>query len=90
MESAQYIHDEVMAAQVALDSRVERARGLLHPIRRLPEDILSMIFLEWRQVAGDDPESLVRVACVSAAVCPLETRGPELALDLAHDTLELG
>ncbi|EJD42275.1 hypothetical protein AURDEDRAFT_186069 [Auricularia subglabra TFB-10046 SS5] len=74
-DSAQFIHDDVTAAQIALGSRVDRARGLLHPIRRLPDDVLSMIFISWCDGSYDE----ANVACLAAAVC---ARWRRVALEL--------
>ncbi|EJD42277.1 hypothetical protein AURDEDRAFT_47875, partial [Auricularia subglabra TFB-10046 SS5] len=73
VESAQAIHDDVLAIQDALEHRLQRSRGLLHPIRKLPDDILSMIFLAWLDVARHDYCSSairpIQVGSFAVAVC---------------------
>ncbi|KZV92871.1 hypothetical protein EXIGLDRAFT_717839 [Exidia glandulosa HHB12029] len=45
VDSAQKIYDHVGQLEASLEERTRVSRGLLHPIRRLPDEILSMIFL---------------------------------------------
>ncbi|EJD42276.1 hypothetical protein AURDEDRAFT_67767, partial [Auricularia subglabra TFB-10046 SS5] len=66
VDSAQRIHDEVLAIRDALDTRLRSARGLLHPIRRVPNEVLSMIFLN---LLGAERERRYTVGLSVAGVC---------------------
>ncbi|KZV81090.1 hypothetical protein EXIGLDRAFT_731804 [Exidia glandulosa HHB12029] len=49
-ESAQRIHNHATQLELALVERVRVSRGLLHPIRRLPDELLVLIFLDVRRM----------------------------------------
>ncbi|EJD47654.1 hypothetical protein AURDEDRAFT_163110 [Auricularia subglabra TFB-10046 SS5] len=70
--SAESIHADLVALRGPLDQRTLRARGLLHPIRNLPNELLAMIFEEWRQACdSSDPEwsNPLHVPLYAGAVC---------------------
>lgn len=72
VDSARSIHDDVLAIQEALELRLQRSRGLLHPVRRPPDEVISMIFHAFLDVARRDygsPTQPYRVGPIVAAVC---------------------
>ncbi|EJD32445.1 hypothetical protein AURDEDRAFT_178486, partial [Auricularia subglabra TFB-10046 SS5] len=53
LNSAQSVYDAVAAREDELDIRISLARGHFHPIRRLPDEILAHVFLEWKKECPD-------------------------------------
>lgn len=63
VDSAQSIFDEITEQDRALESRMRRSHGMLHPIRRLPPELLSMAFEQVLEVSmEDDPQVPFRLA----------------------------
>ncbi|KZV81083.1 hypothetical protein EXIGLDRAFT_731796 [Exidia glandulosa HHB12029] len=63
-ESAQRIHAHATQLEKALVERVRVSRGLLHPIRRLPDELLAMIFRTFRRASGhSNAPFLVAAVC---------------------------
>ncbi|KZV87544.1 hypothetical protein EXIGLDRAFT_800321 [Exidia glandulosa HHB12029] len=62
VDSAQKIYDHIAQLEASLEERTRVSRGLLHPIRRLPNEILSMIFVADERSESDQP-------FIVAAVC---------------------
>ncbi|EJD47653.1 hypothetical protein AURDEDRAFT_163109 [Auricularia subglabra TFB-10046 SS5] len=46
--AARFAYDGILAREHDIDCRLSRARGYFHPLRKLPDEILGQILLEWR------------------------------------------
>ncbi|EJD32247.1 hypothetical protein AURDEDRAFT_132201, partial [Auricularia subglabra TFB-10046 SS5] len=76
LKRARLIHDGVLAREDEIQARIMLARGHFHPIRKLPDEILRNIFLEWMTECpgcelscGEYGSKCDHVCLLAAAVC---------------------
>ncbi|KZW01909.1 hypothetical protein EXIGLDRAFT_829811 [Exidia glandulosa HHB12029] len=93
-ESARAILAQIDAREAQAQQNILRARGLLHPVRRLPYDVLSAVFLAWNDEVKFDNErvgaryAVQLVPFLAASVCR-RWRSAALDTPMLWTTLEL-
>ncbi|KZV83984.1 hypothetical protein EXIGLDRAFT_842555 [Exidia glandulosa HHB12029] len=83
--SAQQSVDHITQLEHVVDKRLAVSRGLLHPIRRLPDELLAMIFT-WRPIFFSISRPVPCLPFVLAAVCR-RWRRVALSTPVLWDTL---
>ncbi|EJD47668.1 hypothetical protein AURDEDRAFT_163125 [Auricularia subglabra TFB-10046 SS5] len=75
VDDAQSVYDEIAARDDELASRISLAHGHFHPLRRVPDEVLAQIFVEWKRECLDCDEyeeegpKCDHVCMQAAAVC---------------------
>lgn len=71
LDVAQSAYDNIAAHEAQLDVRLSRARGCFQSLRKLPDEILGIIFHEWLMECPRCRNRLVcdHVCMIAAAVC---------------------